>query len=253
MSGLFDLSRRVAIVSGGSRGIGEATARVLAAHGAHVIVASRRLESVEAVAESIRSEGGSAEAATCHAGSTRDIDRLIDGITSTHGRLDILVNNAAANPYFGHIIDTDLGAADKVIEVNLRGVFYFCQKAAAYMRDQKGGSIVNIASINGVRPGPWQGIYSVSKAAIINMTQAFARECAAHKIRVNAVLPGLTDTRFAAAITRNESILKNILPMIPMGRVAQPDEIAPAILFLVSDAASYVTGISLPVDGGYLC
>ncbi|MBT8143148.1 MAG: SDR family oxidoreductase [Gammaproteobacteria bacterium] len=252
MSGIFDLDGRVAIVSGGSRGIGAATASLLASQGAHVIVSSRRLESVEAVAQQIRDAGGSAEAAVCHAGSVDDIDKLVGQVTGQHGRLDILVNNAAANPYFGHIIDTDLGAIDKTIEVNLRGFFYFSQKAAAFMRDNGGGAIVNVASINGVRPGPWQGIYSVTKGAIINMTQAFAKECAGQGIRVNAVLPGLTDTKFAAAITKNDSILKNILPMIPIGRVAQPEEIAPAILFLVSDAASYVTGISLPVDGGYL-
>ena len=249
---LFDLTDRVAVVSGGSRGIGAATAHLLAAHGAHVVVASRRLEGVEAVAASIRAAGGSAEAAVCHAGDTDAIDALMQHVTDTHGRLDILVNNAAANPYFGPIVDTDLGATDKTIEVNLRGYFYFSQRAAAFMGGHGGGSIVNIASINGVRPGPGQGIYSITKGAIINMTRAFAKECARRHIRVNAVLPGLTDTRFAAAITKNDSLLEQVLPLIPMGRVAEPEEIAPAVLFLVSDAASYITGVSLPVDGGFL-
>ena len=249
---LFDLAGRVAVVSGGSRGIGAATAGLLAAHGAHVVVASRRIEGVEAVAAAIREDGGSAEAAVCHAGDTDAIDTLVQNVTDNHGRLDILVNNAAANPYFGPIIDTDLGATDKTIEVNLRGYFYFSQRAAAFMREHGGGSIVNIASINGVRPGPWQGIYSITKGAIVNMTRAFAKECAQQNIRVNAVLPGLTDTKFASAITKNESVLNQVLPLIPMARVAQPDEIAPAVLFLVSDAASYITGVSLPVDGGFL-
>ncbi|MBT8137885.1 MAG: SDR family oxidoreductase [Gammaproteobacteria bacterium] len=252
MAGLFDLNGRVAVVSGGSRGIGQAIAGLLAAHGAHVVVSSRRQEGVEAVAAAIRADGGSAEAAVCHAGSTDDIDRLVGEVTSQHGRLDILVNNAAANPYFGPVLDTDMGSVDKTIEVNLRGFFYFSRQAGCWMREHGGGAIVNIASINGVRPAPWQGIYSVTKAAIINMTQSFARECAADGIRVNAVLPGLTDTKFASAITRNEQVLKTVLPLIPLGRIARPEEIAPAVLFLVSDAASYVTGASLPVDGGFL-
>jgi len=126
------------------------------------------------------------------------------------------------------------------------------QRAASMMRDQGGGSIVNTSSINGERPAPYQGIYSITKAAVISMTQAFAKECAAWKVRVNAVLPGLTDTRFAAALTTNETMLKMILPLIPMGRIAQPEEIAPAIAFLSSDAASYITGACLPVDGGFL-
>ena len=115
-----------------------------------------------------------------------------------------------------------------------------------------GGAIVNTASINGIKPGFHQGIYSATKAAVINMTRSFARECGPKKIRVNAVLPGLTETKFASALTQNESVLKQFLPAIPLGRVAQPEEIAPAMLFLVSDAASYVTGATLVVDGGYL-
>jgi NAD(P)-dependent dehydrogenase (short-subunit alcohol dehydrogenase family) len=134
---------------------------------------------------------------------------------------------------------------------NVRGYFLMCQKAALMMKET-GGAIVNVASINGERPGPYQGIYSVTKAAVISMTQAFAKECAAWKVRVNAVLPGLTDTHFASALIQNERMLKMILPLIPLGRVAQPEEIAPAILFLASDAASYLTGASLPVDGGFL-
>ena len=249
---LFDLTDRVALVSGASRGIGAATARLLARHGAHVVVASRRQESVDAVAEEIRSDGGSAEAHACHAGRSDEIDALVDAIVGRHGRIDILVNNAATNPQFAPILDTDMGAADKTVEVNLRGYFYFSKRVGNVMREHGSGAIVNIASINGERPGPWQGIYSITKGAIINMTRAFAKECAAHGIRVNAVLPGLTDTKFASAITKNEAILKQILPLIPLGRVAQPEEIAPAVLFLVSDASAYVTGVSLPVDGGFL-
>ena len=164
----------------------------------------------------------------------------------------MLVNNAATNPHFGHIAETPLAMVDKTVEVNIRGYFHMSQKAALLMKDQGGGAIVNTSSINGVRPGPYQGIYSITKAAVISMTQAFAKECAPWKVRVNAVLPGLTDTRFAAALTGNERMLKMILPLIPLNRVADPEEIAPAIVFLASDSASYITGAALPVDGGFL-
>lgn len=249
---MFDLTDRIAVVTGASRGIGAATARLLAANGARVIVTSRRQDGVDAVAEAIRSDGGQADALTCHAGDSHQIDALVDTVLSRHGSIDILVNNAATNPQFAPILETDMGAADKTIEVNLRGFFYFSQRVGNVMREQGGGAIVNVASINGERPGPWQGIYSITKGAIMTMTRAFAKECAAHGIRVNAVLPGLTDTKFAAAIVGNEAILQQVLPLIPLGRVAQPEEIAPAVLFLASDAASYVTGVCLPVDGGFL-
>jgi NAD(P)-dependent dehydrogenase (short-subunit alcohol dehydrogenase family) len=249
---IFNLDGRVALVTGASRGIGEATARLLARHGAHVIVSSRRHDSVAGVAEAIRAEGGKASALACHVGETDSIDAAFALIEKEHGRLDILVNNAATNPHFGHITETPVSMIEKTVEVNVRGFFVTSQKAALLMKSHGGGSIVNTSSINGVRPGPGQGIYSVTKAAVISMTQAFAKECAPWKVRVNAVLPGLTDTRFASALIGNERILNMILPLIPLGRVAQPEEIAPAILFLASDAASYITGACLPVDGGFL-
>lgn len=249
---LFNLDDRVALVTGASRGIGEATAHLLARHGAHVIVSSRKQDSVEAVAAAIRAAGGKASALACHVGEPDSIDAAFAQIAAEHGRLDILVNNAATNPHFGHITSTPASMIEKTVDVNVRGYFLMSQQAALMMKAQGGGSIVNTSSINGVRPGPGQGIYSVTKAAVISMTQAFAKECAPWKVRVNAVLPGLTETRFAAALLENERMLNMILPLIPLGRVAQPEEIAPAILFFASDAASYVTGTCLPVDGGFL-
>jgi NAD(P)-dependent dehydrogenase (short-subunit alcohol dehydrogenase family) len=249
---LFDLDGRIALVTGASRGIGEATASLLARHGAHVIVSSRRQDSVDAVAESIRADGGRASALACHVGEIESIEAAFERIRGEQGRLDILVNNAATNPHFGHITETPVSMIDKTVEVNIRGYFVMSQKAALLMKEQGGGSIVNTSSINGERPGPWQGIYSVTKAAVISMTRAFARECAPWQVRVNAVLPGLTNTRFASALIHNQRVLDMILPLIPLGRVAQPEEIAPAILFLASDASSYVTGACLPVDGGFL-
>ena len=249
---LFDLNGRVALVTGASRGIGEATARLLAEQGAHVIISSRKQEDLDKVAAAITAAGGKATAIAAHQGESAALKNLMEEISGQFGRLDILVNNAATNPYFGHISDTDMGMVEKTLQVNIKGYFELSALASKLMKKGGGGSIVNIASINGVKPGNMQGIYSISKAAVINMTLAFAKECAPWKVRVNAVLPGLTDTKFASALTKNEQILKTVLPMIPLGRMAQPGEIAPAILFLSSDAASYVTGTTLTVDGGFL-
>ena len=251
-SDLFDLAGKTALVSGASRGIGEAIARLLGAHGAHVICASRKVEACEIVAQSIRDDGGSAEAHALHVGDTDAIEALFATLDANGHAPDILVNNAAANPYFGPMIDMDMASYEKTVSVNLRGYFWTSVQAAKRMRDKGGGAIVNIASVNAKRSAPGQGIYSMTKAGIVNMTEGFAKELATHGIRVNAVLPGLTDTKFASALTGNPKILAMMTQLIPQARVAQPSEIAPAVLFLCSPAASYVTGVSLPVDGGYL-
>ncbi len=252
MRDLFDLSGKVALVTGASRGIGESIAHLLAAKGAHVIVSSRKIDGCEAVAAAIREKGFAASAFACHVGEMEQISAIFEHIKSTHGRLDILVNNAAANPYFGHIIDTDIGAYAKTVDVNIRGYFFMSCEAGKIMREQGGGVILNTASVNGVSPGDYQGIYSITKAAVINMTKAFARECGSLNIRCNALLPGLTDTKFASALTTNDNILKKALTQIPLGRVADPDEMAGTVLYLVSDASSYTTGATVIVDGGML-
>lgn len=248
---MFDLSGRTALVSGASRGIGESIARLLAAHGAHVVCTSRKLDGCEAVAASIRDDGGSAQALAMHVGDPAAIEAAFAALDDAGRRVDILVNNAAANPYFGPMVEMDLPTYEKTVEVNLRGYFWTTVQAARRMKGH-GGAIVNIASVNARRAAPMQGVYSMTKAGIVNMTEGFAKELAADGIRVNAVLPGLTETKFASALTANPKLLEMLLRMIPAGRVAQPDEIAPMVLFLASDAASYVTGASLPVDGGYL-
>ncbi|MFE8072423.1 SDR family oxidoreductase [Marinobacteraceae bacterium S3BR75-40.1] len=249
---LFDLTGKVALVTGASRGIGEQIARTLAAYGAHVIVSSRKLEGCEKVANAIQDAGGSAEAAACHIGEMEQIQQIFQDIESQHGRLDILVNNAATNPHFGPIHETDLGAFQKTVDVNIRGYFFMCAEGTKLMKKNNGGSIVNVASVNGVIPGHFQGIYSITKAAVISMTKAFAKELGQQGVRVNALLPGLTDTKFASALTTNESIKNQALQHIPMHRVAEPDEMTGAVLYLASDASSYTTGTCLNVDGGYL-
>lgn len=248
----FNLSGKIALVTGASRGIGESIAETLAAAGAHVIISSRKLEGCAAVVEKIKAAGGSAEAIPCHIGDMEQIESIFAQIEEAHGRLDILVNNAAANPYFGHVLDTDLGAFQKTVDVNIRGYFFMSIAGGKLMKKQGGGTIVNVASVNGVIPGSFQGIYSITKAAVISMTKTFAKECAGLNIRVNALLPGATDTKFASTIVNNPTILKKAMDHVPMNRVAQPDEMAGAVLYLVSDAASYTTGTCLNVDGGYL-
>ncbi len=250
-SELFDLTDKVALVTGGSRGIGEAIAKLLAKQGAHVIVSSRRAESCNEVVDAIIEDGGSAESMACHIGDMDNIAETFSNIKDKHGKLDILVNNAAANPYFGHILDTDLGAYNKTVDVNIRGYFFMSIEGAKLMRDAGGGSIINTASINGLQPGWNQGIYSITKAAVINMTKSFAKECAQFNIRVNALLPGLTKTKFAGALFENEKMHKMAMAAIPMSRHAEPEEMAGTVLYLASDASSYTTGESIVVDGGF--
>ncbi len=248
----FKLDGKIALVTGASRGIGEAIARTLAAYGAHVIVSSRKQDACETIAADIRNNGGKAEAIACHVGEMAQIEAVFAAIEARHGRLDILVNNAATNPYFGHIVDTDLGAFQKTVDVNIRGYFFSCSLGAKLMAKNSGGSIINVASINAVVPGAKQGIYSITKGAIVTMTKAFANECAPMGVRVNALLPGLTDTKFAAALVHDEEMRKPMLSRIALDRVAQPNEMAGAVLYLASDAASYTTGVCLNVDGGFL-
>lgn len=247
---LFDLTDKVALITGASRGIGESIARLLAEQGAHVIVSSRKEADCKAVADSIVAAGGKAEARACHIGNMADISRLFEAIKHHHGRLDICVNNAATNPYFGPILETDLTSFTKTIDVNIRGYFFMSIEAGKLMREQGRGVIVNTASINGLQPGLYQGIYSITKAAVINMTKTFAKECGPLGIRCNAILPGLTRTKFASALFEHEEIATQWQAKIPLGREAQPDEMAGTVLYLVSDAASYTNGECIVVDGG---
>ncbi|ARU88132.1 SDR family oxidoreductase [Pseudomonas sp. M30-35] len=249
---LFDLDGKIAFVSGASRGIGEAIAKLLAQQGAHVIVSSRKIDGCQAVADAIIAEGGKATAIACHIGEMEQIQNVFAQIREQFGRLDILVNNAATNPQFCNVLDTDLSAFQKTVDVNIRGYYFMSIEGGKLMKQNGGGSIINVASINGVSPGEFQGIYSVTKAAVISMTKVFAKECAQFGIRCNALLPGLTDTKFASALTKNDSILKIALQRIPLKRVADPSEMAGTVLYLASDASSYTTGVALNVDGGFL-
>ena len=249
---LFSLKDRVALITGASRGIGAAVAHLLAEHGAYCILVSRKIEDLQNVVDMIQDAGGKAEAIACNMGHSEQIQALVQEVDDRFGKLNILVNNAATNPFFGHMIDADEGIWDKTMDVNLKGPFLMIQRGARLMAETGGGAIVNVSSVNGERPGMMQGIYSISKAAVISMTRAFAKELAPQCIRVNALLPGLTATKFAGALIHNKELYDYAVRQIPMGRHAEPSEMAGAVLYLVSDAASYTTGACLTCDGGML-
>jgi NAD(P)-dependent dehydrogenase (short-subunit alcohol dehydrogenase family) len=248
----FALNGKVALINGASRGIGEAAAILLAQQGAACVLTSRRIEGVAAVQEKIVARGGRAEAAVCHMGDLAQVRRICRDVAAAWGRLDILVNNAATNPYFGEMLGAPESAWEKTVAVNLRGPFFMIQSAAPLMARGGGGSIVNVASINGVSPAPLQGIYSITKAGVIAMTKAYAKELAPLNIRVNALLPGLTATKFSEALIRDPAIYSEALKRIPLRRHALPEEMAGAVLYLASEASSFTTGAAIVCDGGAL-
>lgn len=248
---IFKLDKKVALVTGASRGIGEAIAKTFAENGAEVILTSRKIDALQSVEKEIIQNGGKAVSIACHTGEMDQIQHLFDEIRKRYNHLDILVNNAATNPFFGDVLSIDEKAWDKTVEVNFKGYFFMSQNAAKIMKEKGGGAIVNIASVNGVRPASGQGIYSMTKAAVISMTKSFAKELAEYNIRVNAVLPGLTDTKFAAVLMQRRGGEKTTTGNT-LKRAAQPEEMAGAVLYLVSDAATYTTGACINVDGGSL-
>lgn len=246
----FSLEGKVALVTGASRGIGRAIAECFAQHGASVVLASRKQAGVDEAAEAIRAQGGTATAIACHTGQSSAIAELFGRIQSDFGRLDILVNNAATNPYFGPILDAPETAFDKTFEVNCRGYFLVAQHAARIMAAQQSGSIVNIASVEGLSPSPMMGIYAMTKAAVIALTKSLAKELGAAGVRCNCLCPGLTETHFARTLIDTPEIHQIQIQRTPLGRHAQPSEMAGAVLYLASDASSFTTGAVLVCDGG---
>jgi NAD(P)-dependent dehydrogenase (short-subunit alcohol dehydrogenase family) len=246
----FDLAGRVALVTGGSRGIGSAIASTLAEQGAQVVISSRRQSDLDLEAERINSlYPGKATAIAAHAGRPEDLERLVGAVMERFSRIDILVNNAGTNPYMGPVLGAELAAWDKTFEVNLRGIFVLTKLVYEASMETHGGAIVNVASVGGLRPGLALGVYNITKAGVIMLTRQLAREIGG-KVRVNAVAPGLIKTRFAEALWANESILDRVLASNPMGRIGLPEEVAGAVAFLASDAASYINGEVIVIDGG---
>lgn len=252
MSG-FDLSGRVAVITGASRGIGEAIAWAFVRAGAAVVISSRKAENIEPVAQAIdQSHPGKAIAMTAHAGKAEDTRALVEKAVDHYGRLDVAVNNAATNPQFGPLLTAEESQWDKIFEVNVKGYFWLCQAAAQQMRRQgTGGKIINIASVAGIEPSPMMGIYSVSKAAVIMLTKVLALELASDNIQVNAIAPGFVKTKFSRVLWETPSINEMIVGKTPLGRMATAEEITGIALYLASTASDFTTGSIFTIDGGF--
>jgi NAD(P)-dependent dehydrogenase (short-subunit alcohol dehydrogenase family) len=253
MTARVTLEGKVAVITGGSRGIGEAIARTFAAHGAKVVVAARKADGVASVAAALEKEygAGTALGLAAHTGKEDECVRLVAQAIERFGKVDVLVNNAGTNPYFGPMLNAEMGAWDKTFDVNLKGYFWCAREVARHAIARSApASIVSIASVAGLMATPLQGIYGATKAAVVSITKTLAVELAPSNIRVNAIAPGFVDTRLASAILKNDELLQHVLARTPMRRYGTPDEIAGGALYLASDAASFLTGHTLVIDGG---
>ncbi len=246
----FSLQGKVAIVTGASRGIGTAIAQTFAHAGASVVVASRKQEGVAAVAEAITQAGGKALPVAAHMGEPEAITRLVQTTIDTYGGVDIVVNNAATNPYFGPLLESTDSVWAKTLDVNLLGYFRLARAAVPSMEARGGGKIINLASVAGLTPQPNMGVYGISKAAVIMLTKTLAVELAPRNIQVNAIAPGFIKTHFSEAIWSNEAINAMVIARTPAGRMAEPNELTGTALYLASAASNFTTGQTLVVDGG---
>lgn len=246
---LLNLSGKVAVITGASRGIGAAVAQAFAAAGARVVLASRKLEGLEAVAAKVRDAGGEAVAMACHTGRAADVEALAARAEEAFGGIDILVNNAATNPHFGPLLEADEAQWDKTFEVNVKGYVHAIRACVPRMRTRGGGAIVNVASVAGLVPHSGLGVYGVSKAAVLMITKTLAAELAPD-VRINAIAPGLIQTRFSEGLWSTPEIRDRALRAIPQHRIGQPDDLVGAVLYLASGASGYTTGAVIVIDGG---
>jgi NAD(P)-dependent dehydrogenase (short-subunit alcohol dehydrogenase family) len=250
MAGLFDLTGKVALITGSSKGIGRAIAERMAEHGARVVISSRKAEACEAVAAGIVGRGGAAVAIPANIGHKAQLQALVDTALAQWGGIDILVCNAAVNPYFGPSIDCPDDAFDRIMGSNVRSNFWLCNMVLPQMADRGGGAIVVISSIAGIRGTPTLGAYGISKAADAALVRNLAVEWGGRNIRANCIAPGLVRTDFARALWENPEILRKRVKDSPLPRIGEPDEIAGAAIFLASPAGSFTTGQTFVIDGG---
>ncbi|HEX7116664.1 MAG TPA: SDR family oxidoreductase [Steroidobacter sp.] len=249
-SSLFDLTGKVAVVTGSSRGIGRAIAERLAEHGAKVVVSSRKLEACEQVVAGIREKGGEAIAHACNIGRKEDLQALVNTAIQTWGGIDVLVCNAAVNPYFGPSIDMTDEAYEKVMSSNVRSNFWLCNMVLPQMAERGGGSIIIISSIAGLVGTSTLGVYGISKAADMALARNICVEWGPKNVRANCIAPGLIRTDFARALWENPKIYEQTVRAYPLRRIGEPDEIAGAAVFLASPAGSFITGQTIVIDGG---
>jgi len=248
----FDLTGKTAIVTGASKGIGESIARGFAEFGANVVVSSRKQEAVDAVAASFKKDGLSAIGIECHVAKEDHQVRLVEKTMEAFGRVDILVNNAGTNPYFGPVDKMPMHLFDKTMDINMKPCIQISNLVYPHMKEQCGGSIMHVSSIEGIHATANFTAYNTTKAAVIMLTKNQAIEWGAHNIRVNCICPGFVKTKLSAALWQNEEIYKGMMKAIPLSRMAEPDEMAGLACFLASDAASYCTGEVFVNDGGIL-
>ncbi|MDP6836777.1 MAG: glucose 1-dehydrogenase [Candidatus Marinimicrobia bacterium] len=246
----FDLTGKVAIVTGGSRGIGKSIANCFATAGANVVIASRKKEGLDKAAKGIKKGGASVLTVATHTGDDEAVQSLASKTIDTFGAIDIVVNNAATNPHFGPLFGSDESHWDKIWEVNVKGYYKVANACLKTMKERGGGKIINMASILGKIPGSGMGIYSISKAAVIMLTKVMAQELAKDNIQVNAIAPGFVKTDFSRTLWQNEKLHDTIVRGIPQGRMADPDEIVGIALYLASSTSDYTTGETIFVDGG---
>ena len=249
---MFDLTGKVALVTGASRGIGEAIATAYSEAGANVVLSSRKQADLDNVAERIRNKGGNVLAIAAHSRDMSAIRAVVEKTIATYGGIDVVVNNAATNPHFGPILTAEDSHWDKILDVNVKGYFRVIKACFESMQSRGGGKVINMSSVAGLEPQPMMGVYSVSKAAVLMLTRVLAAELAPSNIQVNAIAPGFVKTKFSAALWQNPQINEAILKRIPQKRMAEPEEIAGLALYLASPASSFVTGSVFSIDGGQL-
>ncbi len=248
----FSLEGKVAIITGSSKGIGKAIAKGFAENGAQVVISSRSQEACDEVVKEFVSEGLKAVGVACHIGKSAQRENLVTQTMDAFGRIDILVNNAAINPFFGPVEEIDPLIFDKIMEVNVKAPWSLSNLVLPHLKTNKKGSIINIASVEALTPGAGLGIYSTSKAAMLMLSKTQAKEWGKFGVRVNAICPGLIQTKFSAALWQNEKIVQKIQKAIPSGRMGQPEEMIGLACLLAADAGAYMTGGVYTADGGYM-